>query len=300
MDNKIDTSHFRRKGEIVFAAVLVAFSLFLIFIPTGFQRAIYVNAEGARAKVLATDDSTVIQTGLFRQGDQRCTVEVLSGSHKGLVMDGVNMLSGSLANDKIFRPGEIAWVRELCPQSRFYGDAYHLFGLFGGEGCPTIMAHCVYSGEEEIALMQRQRVFIAHCPASNTNLASGIAPVRRYLTEGIPMGLGSDVAGGTHTSIFRAMADAIQVSKLRWRLQDSTLAPLTAAEAFYLGTLGGGAFFGKVGSFLPRYEFDALVIDDSRYTPQGSRSIPERLERTIYLSDERDLAHKYAAGKQLF
>ena len=110
MDNKIDTSHFRRKGEIVFAAVLVAFSLFLIFIPTGFQRAIYVNAEGARAKVLATDDSTVIQTGLFRQGDQRCTVEVLSGSHKGLVMDGVNMLSGSLANDKIFRPGEIAWV----------------------------------------------------------------------------------------------------------------------------------------------------------------------------------------------
>ena len=110
MDNKIDTSHFRRKGEIVFAAVLVAFSLFLIFIPTGFQRAIYVNAEGARAKVLATDDSTVIQTGLFRQGDQRCTVEVLSGSHKGLVMAGVNMLSGSLANDKIFRPGEIAWV----------------------------------------------------------------------------------------------------------------------------------------------------------------------------------------------
>ena len=197
-------------------------------------------------------------------------------------------------------PSEIAWVQELCPQSRFYGDTYHLFGLFGGEGCPTIMAHCVYSGEEEIALMQRQRVFIAHCPASNTNLASGIAPVRRYLTEGIPMGLGSDVAGGTHTSIFRAMADAIQVSKLRWRLQDSTLAPLTAAEAFYLGTLGGGAFFGKVGSFLPRYEFDALVIDDSRYTPQGSRSIPERLERTIYLSDERDLAHKYAAGKQLF
>ena len=114
------------------------------------------------------------------------------------------------------------------------------------------------------------------------------------------MGLGSDVAGGTHTSIFRAMADAIQVSKLRWRLQDRSLAPLTAAEAFYLGTLGGGAFFGKVGAFLPEYDFDALVIDDSRSPPQGSRSIPERLERTIYLSDDRDLEHKFAAGRQLF
>ena len=62
----------------------------------------------------------------------------------------------------------------------------------------------------------------------------------------------------------------------------------------------GGAFFGKVGSFLPEYEFDALVMDDSRYTPQGSRSIPERLERTIYLSDDRDLEHKFAAGRQLF
>ena len=197
-------------------------------------------------------------------------------------------------------PSEIAWVQELCPQSRFYGDAYRMFGLFGGADCPTIMAHCVHSSDAEIELMKQQGVFVAHCPASNTNLASGIAPVRRYLTEGIPMGLGSDVAGGTHTSIFRAMADAIQVSKLRWRLQDSSLAPLTAAEAFYLGTLGGGAFFGKVGSFLPEYEFDALVMDDSRYTPQGSRSIPERLERALYLSDDRDLEHKFAAGRQLF
>ncbi len=48
---------------------------------------------------------------------------------------------------------EIAWVKELCPQSRFYGDAYDMFGLFGGEGCPTIMAHCVHSSEEEITLM---------------------------------------------------------------------------------------------------------------------------------------------------
>lgn len=104
--------------------------------------------------------------------------------------------------------GEVAWVQELFPKSKHYGDAYDSFGLFGGENCPTIMAHCVLSSDDEIRLMKERGVFIAHCPESNTNLASGIAPARRYLTEGIPMGLGSDIAGGTRCSIFFAMAEA--------------------------------------------------------------------------------------------
>ena len=78
---------------------------------------------------------------------------------------------------------EIAWVKELCPGTSFYGEAYDQFGLFGGENCPTIMAHCVYSSDAEISLMKKRNVFIAHCPQSNTNLSSGIAPARRYLDE---------------------------------------------------------------------------------------------------------------------
>lgn len=40
------------------------------------------------------------------------------------------------------------------------------------------MAHCVYCPEEEIQLMKEQGVYVAHCPQSNTNLSSGIAPVK--------------------------------------------------------------------------------------------------------------------------
>lgn len=80
--------------------------------------------------------------------------------------------------------------------------------------------------------MKERGTFIAHCPQSNTNLSSGIAPVRRFIDEGISVGLGSDVAGGACTGIFRAMADAIQVSKLRWRLVDESQKPLTVEEAF--------------------------------------------------------------------
>ncbi|MDO5136388.1 MAG: amidohydrolase family protein [Eubacteriales bacterium] len=196
--------------------------------------------------------------------------------------------------------GEIAWVQELCPSSRFYGDAYDQFGLFGGEGCPTIMAHCVYSNDEEIALIKERGVFVAHCPQSNTNIASGIAPARRYLKEGLHMGLGSDIAGGFSLSLFRAMADAIQVSKLRWRLVDDSLAPLTLEEAFYMATLGGGAFFGKVGSFQEGYAFDALILTDENLPHPQPLTPMERLERLVYLSDDRNLAGKYVAGKQIF
>ena len=195
--------------------------------------------------------------------------------------------------------GEIKWVSELCPYTQFYGQAYSKFNMFGGD-CPTVMAHCVWSCEEEQELMKKQGVFIAHCPNSNTNLSSGIAPVRKYINDNQNIGLGSDVAGGTHTSIFKAMADAISVSKLRWRLVDQNYAPITAAEAFYLGTIGGGKFFGKVGSFESGYEFDAIVVDDSRYTVQNQWDDLQRLEKTIYLSYDSDVIHKYVQGRKLF
>ena len=195
-------------------------------------------------------------------------------------------------------PGEIAWVQELCPWSKFYGDAYDHFGMFGGK-CRTIMAHCVYSGEAEIRRMKENGVFIAHCPESNTNLSSGIAPVRRYLDEQIPMGLGSDVAGGTTENLFAAMRHAIQASKLRWRLSDQGLKALTVEEVFYLASKGGGAFFGKVGSFEPGYEFDAVILDDTRLEHPQSLEVKQRLERVIYLGDEREVAGKYVAGRKI-
>lgn len=193
---------------------------------------------------------------------------------------------------------EIAWVRQLRPAAPFYGAAYAQPGLFGGE-CPTVMAHCIWSGEEERALMKERGVFLAHCPQSNMNVSSGIAPVRAWLREGQKAGLGSDVAGGAHLSIFRAMTDAIQCSKLRWRLVDDSLPALTLTEALYLATKGGGAFFGKVGSFEPGYEFDAIVMDDAGLPTTRQCTLAERLERVVWLSDGLPLA-KYVAGRRLF
>lgn len=194
--------------------------------------------------------------------------------------------------------GEIEWVKELCPYAKYYGQAYSHFGLFGGD-CPTVMAHCIYSCEEEIKDMKEQGVYIAHCPESNMNVVAGIAPVRKYLQEGLHVGLASDVAGGATENLFTAMMHAIQASKLRWRLVDDSLAPLTVPEVFYLATKGGGEFFGNVGSFEEGYEFDAVILNDSEIPNQEGLTIPERLERFIYLNQEKDVKAKYVAGSQV-
>lgn len=218
------------------------------------------------------------------------------------LMDGLGMLQRefgvAMQSHLSENRSEIQWVSELCPGTRFYGESYARAGLFGGS-CPTVMAHCVWSGEEELALMKENGVFIAHCPQSNMNVSSGIAPVRTFLREGQKVGLGSDVAGGAHLSIFRAMTDAIQCSKLRWRLVDQGESALTLAEALYLATKGGGAFFGKVGSFEPGYEFDAIVMDDTDLPTTRDCTLAERLERVVYLSDGQPRA-KYVSGKRLF
>lgn len=193
---------------------------------------------------------------------------------------------------------EVEWVRELCPWSEFYGDAYDRFGLFGAD-CPTIMAHCVYSDDKEIARMKENGVFIAHCPESNMNVSSGIAPVRRFLQEGLNVGIGSDVAAGSTENLFRAMTHAIQASKLRWRLVDDEQTPLTLEEVFYLATKGGGAFFGRVGSFEKGCEFDAVVLDDSRLKHPQPLDIRSRLERMLYLADDREIKAKYVKGKEI-
>jgi len=194
-------------------------------------------------------------------------------------------------------PGEIELVAELEPEAAFYGDAYDRHGLFGRNG-NTVMAHCVWSSPEETQRILDNGVWIAHCPSSNMNIRSGIAPVRRYLEKGIRVGLGTDVAGGTTESMFRAVTDAIQVSKMYWRHIDQTAKQLTFPESLYMATKGGGAFFGRVGSFEDGYAFDVVVPDESGEPLARPLPVRDRLERAFYLElDRKGIAMKIVDGQ---
>lgn len=194
---------------------------------------------------------------------------------------------------------EIDWVQELHPDTSCYAEAYDKYGLCGSMS-KTIMAHCVHSdrSEKEMELLRKNQVWVAHCPESNMNLASGVAPIKKMMKENVRIGIGTDIAAGSKLSMFSAMADAIKASKLRWVYVDKEESPLTVSEVFYLATVGGGSFFGKAGSFEKGYEFDAVVIDDSNLS-DTEMSLYERLERLIYMAEESRIIRKYVRGQQV-
>ena len=218
-----------------------------------------------------------------------CTNELLKGLGELAKEDNLPVQSHLSEN-----LGEIKWVRELCPQASCYLDVYAQNGLAGAK---TIMAHCVHPTDEEFALLLQRDVLVSHCPSSNTNLCSGIAPIRRYLDAGVRVSLGTDIAGGYDISMPRAVADAVRVSKLRARMTDMREKPITLPEAFYMATKGGGTFFGKVGSFENGYAFDALVLDDSRLRSPLRLTVRERLERAIYLEKDVSITLKLVNGE---
>ena len=80
---------------------------------------------------------------------------------------------------------------------------------------------------------------------------------------------------------------------------DQSQAPVTLEEAFYMATIGGGSFFGKAGSFEKGYEFDALILDDAGIRHPQEISTRDRLERLVYLSDDRNLVGKYVQGRKV-
>ncbi|MDO5702358.1 MAG: amidohydrolase family protein [Lachnospiraceae bacterium] len=195
---------------------------------------------------------------------------------------------------------EVEWVSLLEPDASCYADTYVKSGIIG-EGIKTVMAHCVWSGEKETDIFEKYGVYIAHSPESNVNLCSGAAPIKSYLKRGLHVGLATDVSGGSSPSMFSAMRSAVWVSKLRHRLYNETLSPLTSSEVFYMATRGGGEFFGNVGSFEEGFEFDAIIVDDEQImTMRDDMTAAERLERVIYLADDRHVVGKYVAGRKLF
>ena len=192
---------------------------------------------------------------------------------------------------------EGAWVRELHPDCGQYWETYAKYGLWNRR---TVMAHCVWCDERERRAMRDAGVTAVHCPDSNQNICSGVAPVRVLLNEGVSVALGTDVAGGDTLSMLDAASSAIRASKARRILDGWETDFLTAAEAWYLATSAGAAFFGEEPGFAPGNELHALVLDDSRLLQPHPLTPEERLERCLYVRQPGAVRGVWSAGRRVF
>ena len=137
----------------------------------------------------------------------------------------------------------------------------------GWLGPDVWFAHGVHINDEEIALLAETRTGIAHCPGSNMRLASGIAPVRKYLDSGVPVGLAVD--GSASNDSGHLLAEA-RLAMLLQRVSGNP-AGLTAEEAIWLATRGSAQVLGRddIGYLAPGMAADIIGYDLERLEYAG-------------------------------
>lgn len=192
--------------------------------------------------------------------------------------------------------GDVKAVQNRYP-SLSYGEVYDQFQLFGQT--PTVMAHSIYATQKDRQLMRDRNVTVAHCPIAISNIPSGkTMALRRFLEDGVNVGLGSDIGGGHTVNMMKVIESTVQYSKFQKFIDNSN--PLSILEAYALATVGGGKVFGKVGSFDKEYSFDCIVIEDNKHIPSYLKlSIKERVERFLYEGNSAFIKDRYCKGEKI-
>ena len=173
---------------------------------------------------------------------------------------------------------------------------YEQAGLLGNG--PVIGAHFIFPREDDIRLMKKYGGYAVQCPDSTMNIIAGIMRTGTLSDEGVKIGLGSDLAGGSLFGIYTQAARSVQLSKLKEFYEPDNNRAISFAQAFWMATRHGGALFGNVGSLEKGYAFDALVISKIA-DPFHELSPAEIVERFCYLGETRHIKARYLAGKKL-
>jgi guanine deaminase len=200
--------------------------------------------------------------------------------------------------------GEVSEVRRLFPDALDYLDVYD---RAGGLGSRTILAHAIHLSAREIDRLVESGTRVAHCPASNLFLSSGMMPLGAYQAAGVQIGLGSDVAGGPETSIFTVMrAGAVTQRALELTGGADRAQALTPAEWLRLGTLDGARALGMeadIGSLEVGKEADLIVVDPALTTPLVGDDPPgaadELLSRMIFRPHPNMVRGAWVRGRRL-
>jgi len=192
---------------------------------------------------------------------------------------------------------EVAWVRELFPESRSYLDVYQQYKLLKPR---SVLAHCIHLDDEDKHCMAESGAAAAFCPTSNLFIGSGLFDYEDMNQHNIRVGLGTDVGGGTSFSLLETSSEAYKVTQMLGK-------KLSAFQALYLATLSGAKALyldDKIGNFEVGKEADFAVLDFAG-TPlikrriQHCKDLHEKLFSLMILGDDRAISATYVLGELL-
>ncbi|RBP61255.1 guanine deaminase [Brevibacterium sanguinis] len=193
---------------------------------------------------------------------------------------------------------EIAGVAAIFPEALDYLDTYDRAGLLGRR---TILAHNVHPSDRELGRMAEVGASAAHCPTSNSALASGFFPLRRHLERGVRVALGSDVGAGTGFSLLKEGVQAYFMQQL----DPAGGVPLTSAHLLYLATAAGAEALeldAEVGDLSVGKRFDAVLVEPTPGEPlavgiRHAHSDEDALAKIFAMGTPGDIARVWVDGE---
>jgi guanine deaminase len=195
---------------------------------------------------------------------------------------------------------EVDLVASLFPWARDYLETYERYGLVGAS---SVFAHDVHATDDELRRLAAAGASVAHCPSSNAFLGSGLFPLRRHLSHGVTVALGSDVGAGTGLSMLGEGLMAYHTQML-----SSDRVSLGPAHLLWLATSAGAGALGldgEVGDLSPGKSADFVLVRP----PEGStlqtvlersESVEARLGVLFTLAREESIAEVRVAGRVVF
>lgn len=192
---------------------------------------------------------------------------------------------------------ETADEEEFCLDTFGHRPVEYMETL-GWHGPDVWYAHAVHVSDEEVSRMGASGTGVAHCPTSNMRLASGIAPVARYLTAGVPVGLGVDGSASNDSSdMLGETRQAMLLNRLAVSPGIGSGEQMTARTALEIATTGGARVLGRedIGALSPGKAADFVAIDLGRIQMSGSHDPVA----AAVLCAPRGVDHSWVGGRPL-
>jgi len=193
---------------------------------------------------------------------------------------------------------ETADEEQFCME-RFGMRPVEYMESLGWAGPDVWYAHAVHVAEHEVERMGEAGTGVAHCPTSNMRLASGLAPVRRFLESGVPVGLGVDGSASNDSSAILAEArQALLLNRIAVSPGMGEGPLLTARGALELATIGGARVLGRddIGVLAPGLAADMIALDLNRIEFAGALHDPVA---AVVLCGPGRVDHSWVGGQPL-
>ncbi|MCA1821669.1 MAG: amidohydrolase family protein [Pseudonocardia sp.] len=167
-------------------------------------------------------------------------------------------------------------------------------------GARVLAAHAVQLSDTDIAVLSRHRVGVAHCPGSNSKLASGIARLLDLRAAGIAVGLGTD-GPASHDDL--DLWNDARLAALLARLTSGDAAAVTAAQALLLATRGGAAALGRddLGTLRPGGWADLVHISADNLAFAAGLDVPDGqlLANLVWAAGARAVRDVWVGGERV-